>query len=65
MFKHLSFFLDERSLINNRQHSLRKGFSPVTQLLETVHDIEAILAKQGQIDMIFLNWKETFWPREA
>lgn len=39
IFKHLSLFLEEHNLINDRQHGFRKGLYTITQLLETVHNI--------------------------
>lgn len=60
IFKHLSQFLEEHSIIIPCQHGFRKGLSTTTQLVETIHDFGAILDKRGQIDVIFVDFEKAF-----
>lgn len=60
IFKHISVFLNDNNIIDSRQHGFRKGLSTTTQLLETIHEFAAILDKQGQIDMIFIDFEKAF-----
>lgn len=46
IFKHISEFLENNSIIDFRQHGFRKNLSTVTQLLETIHDFAASLDKR-------------------
>lgn len=58
--KHMSTFLETNCLIDQRQHGFRKGLSTTTQLLETIHDFAQVLDKQGQIDIIYLDFEKAF-----
>lgn len=60
IFKHISLFLENHKIISACQHGFRKGLSTTTQLLETVHDFAAVLDKQGQTDIIFLDFEKAF-----
>lgn len=60
IFKHISQFIDQNNIIDSRQHGFRRGLSTITQLLETIHDFGTILDKQGQVDVIFLDFEKAF-----
>lgn len=60
IFKHISTFLNDNAIIDARQHGFRRGFSTVTQLVETVHDLATALDRQSQIDLIFLDFEKAF-----
>lgn len=60
IFKHISTFLNDNAIIDARQHGFRRGFSTVTQLVETAHDMATALDRQTQIDLIFLYFEKAF-----
>lgn len=46
--------------ISDQQHSFRRGFSTVTQHLYTVNEFAKALDREGQIDVIFLDFAKSF-----
>lgn len=60
IFKHVSTFLEDECLIGSFQHGFRRGYSTVTQLIQTVHDTAAALDKHNQVDIIFLDFEKAF-----
>lgn len=60
IFKHLSKFIERNNLITPLQHGFRKGYSTVTQLIETFHDLAAAIDMNGQVDVILLDFEKAF-----
>lgn len=53
-------FLEQNSILTNFQHGFRKGYSTVTQLVSVVHSFAETLDKNGQMDVIFLDFSKAF-----
>lgn len=60
MFKRLSHFLQENTILNTSPKGVREGFSTATHLVETVDDFAAVLDERGQIGVIFIDFQEMF-----
>lgn len=60
ILRHIISYIEEHGLINPHQHGFRRGYSTVTQLTETLHDLALTLDNRGQIDIIFLNLSKAF-----
>lgn len=60
LFKHLMTHFEASNFIPDQQHSFRRGFSKVTQPLYTVNEFAKALDREGQIDIIFLDFAKSF-----
>lgn len=58
--KHISTFLTTHSILSSAQHGFRRGFSTVTQLVETVHDFAVTINDRKQTDVIFIDFAKAF-----
>lgn len=58
--KHLLCYLNDYHILNKCQHGFRQGFSTVTQLIETVHDLSYTINSRSQTDIIFLDLAKAF-----
>lgn len=53
-------FLSEHSILSDKQHGFRKGYSTVTQLVTVIHTFALNIDNSGQIDAIFLDFSKAF-----
>lgn len=60
IINHISSFIENNYIIDNRQHGSRKGFLTATMLLELIHEFSAASDIQSQIDIIFLDFEKAF-----
>lgn len=60
IFGHVSSFLESKNFFASSQHGFRRGLSTVTQLLHITNEFIATLDKEGQIDVIFLDFQKAF-----
>ena len=58
--KALTSYLNELDLFNEQQHGFRGGRSCLSQLLEHQQQVLAILAAQGNADVIYLDFAKAF-----
>lgn len=58
--KHIIIFLETNGLLSECQHGFRRGFSTVTQLIETIHDLSKAIDDRGQIDVICVDFEKAF-----
>lgn len=58
--KRIAEFLEQNSILTNFQHGFRQGYSTVIQLVTVVHSFAEALDKNGQIDVIFLDFSKAF-----
>ena len=52
--------LEKHNILNDEQHGFRKGRSCETQLALTINDLAKILDKQGQADVIIMDFSKAF-----
>ena len=52
--------LDERKLLSDRQHALRRNRSCESQLITVINDWAKILDAGGQVDTFILNFQKAF-----
>lgn len=58
--KHISSFLQDHSVLTDKQYGFRRGFSTTSQLVEFSHDLSLAINKQSQVDVIFLDFCKAF-----
>lgn len=60
MANYIKEFLAENNVLTEFQHGFRKGYSTVTQLVSVIHSFALSLDNNGQIDVIFLDFRKAF-----
>ena len=58
--RHIINHLEHFNILTILQHGFRKGFSCVTQLITTLHDIMQLYDKKHQIDVAILDFSKAF-----
>ena len=60
IFTSIMSHLEKNNILNDEQHGFRKGRSCETQLALTIDDLAKILDKQGQADVIIMDFSKAF-----
>lgn len=60
ILKHISDFLERSKLLDSRQRRFLRRFSTIAQLVQTVHSFAEVLNRQGQVDVVFLDFSKAF-----
>lgn len=58
--KHILEFLEKHKFLTIHQHGFRKGYSTITQLVQTVHDFANNINNGKQTDAIFMDFSKAF-----
>lgn len=57
---HLMKFVEENGILGKNQHGFRKGYSTITILTDVMHEIGQCVDGEGQIDIIFIDYRKAF-----